>query len=169
MGATVKVLATYDTAFWRQRGYSGEAVSDSGPFSVVFDNCDDGGVQPALLGFVVGQPARAFGDLSAADRRRAALSELARLFGSEAQSPIDYVEQDWAAEPWTLGCPVGVMGPGVLTTCGPALRRPVGRIHWAGTETATEWTGYMEGAAQSGERAAREVLEAGSQKSSARA
>jgi len=39
-----------------------------------------------------------------------------------------------------------------------ALREPVGRIHWAGTETAVEWTGYMEGAVQSGERAAAEIL-----------
>ena len=38
-----------------------------------------------------------------------------------------------------------------------ALREPVGRLHWAGTETATEYAGYMEGAVESGERVAREV------------
>lgn len=32
------------------------------------------------------------------------------------------------------------------------------RIHWAGTETATQWCGYMSGAVQSGQRAAVEVL-----------
>ena len=37
------------------------------------------------------------------------------------------------------------------------LRQPVGRIHWAGTETATYWNGYMDGAVSSGERAAAEV------------
>jgi monoamine oxidase len=42
----------------------------------------------------------------------------------------------------------------------PGLRDPIGRIHWAGTETATVWTGYMEGALQSGERASAEVLRA---------
>ena len=41
---------------------------------------------------------------------------------------------------------------------GPALRAPVERIHWAGTETATVWTGYMDGAVQAGKRAASEVL-----------
>jgi monoamine oxidase len=55
---------------------------------------------------------------------------------------------------------VGYTPPGVLTAFGPALREPIGSIHWAGTETATVWNGYMDGAVQSGERAAREVLSA---------
>jgi monoamine oxidase len=46
----------------------------------------------------------------------------------------------------------------VITEYWPALRAPVGRIHWAGTETATVWAGYMDGAVQSGKRAAQEVL-----------
>lgn len=41
---------------------------------------------------------------------------------------------------------------------GPAIAEPVGNIHWGGAETASEWNGYMEGAVESGERAAREVL-----------
>lgn len=51
--------------------------------------------------------------------------------------------------------------PGVLTNLGHTLRKPEGRIHWAGTETATDWPGFMEGAVRSGERAADEVLSAG--------
>jgi monoamine oxidase len=66
--------------------------------------------------------------------------------------------QDWADEQWTRGSPVGIAGPGVTTEYGPALTEPVGRIHWAGTETATYWQGYMDGAVRSGERAAAEVL-----------
>jgi monoamine oxidase len=52
------------------------------------------------------------------------------------------------------------MPPGALTEFGRALREPVGPIHWAGTETASVWTGYMDGAVRSGERAAAGVLEA---------
>jgi monoamine oxidase len=51
--------------------------------------------------------------------------------------------------------------PGVLTEFGPALRAPVGRIHWACTETATIWHAQIEGAVRSDERAAEEVLQAG--------
>jgi monoamine oxidase len=51
-----------------------------------------------------------------------------------------------------------VMGPGVMTTFGDALREPCGRIHWSGTETAEQWMGYLDGAVQSGDRAADEVF-----------
>jgi monoamine oxidase len=53
---------------------------------------------------------------------------------------------------------VSLLSPGVLFDFGPALREPYGRIHWAGTETAEVWNGYMDGAVRSGERAAAEVL-----------
>ena len=55
---------------------------------------------------------------------------------------------------------MGIPAPGTLLGYGPALREPVGRIHWAGTETADFWQGYMDGAVRSGERAAAEVLAA---------
>jgi monoamine oxidase len=67
---------------------------------------------------------------------------------------------DWSAEPWSLGGMVGHFPPGALTNYGPALRRPVGRIHWASTETETLMHGLVEGTVRSGERAAREVLAA---------
>ena len=83
---------------------------------------------------------------------------LVRYFGEQASQPLDYIEQSWAEEEYTRGCYAGYMPPGVWSMYGPALRAPVGRIHWAGTETATVWNGYMEGAVQSGERAAAEIL-----------
>ena len=158
MGATVKVLALYERAFWRERGMSGEAVFFPGPPSVVFDNTSHDGAQPCLLGFVVGEQAREWSSRTPAARRDETLSALARAFGPEAARPTDFVEQDWSTEPWSGGCPVGYLAPGVLTTFASALRAPCGRVHWAGTETAVEWTGYMEGALESGERAAREVI-----------
>ena len=75
---------------------------------------------------------------------------LAKFFGPRAAEPDEYVERDWAAEEWSRGCYGGRFGTGVW--------EPVGRIHWAGTETAEVWNGYMDGAVRSGERAAREVL-----------
>jgi len=159
MGSAVKCLITYERPFWRERGFSGEVVAaGSGPISAVFDNSSHDNAQPALLAFVVGRTARAWERRSASDRRRSVLAALARWFGPEASSPTEYLEHDWSAEPWTRGCPVGVIPPGVLTSFGTTLRQAVGRIHFAGTETATEWNGYMEGALESGERAARELM-----------
>src|SRR4029453_349401 len=90
--------------------------------------------------------------------REIVLDCFARFFGERARSPITYVERSWEREEWTRGCPTCRFPPGGWTAWGPHLREAVGRIHWAGTETATVWSGYMEGAVQSGERAASEVL-----------
>ncbi len=158
MGNTVKVLATYKKAFWRERGYSGEVVSTVGPLSVVFDNTSHDGKVPMLLGFVVAKHARGWSEKPAEVRRQLIVDALVRYFGKDAADIVTLVEQDWSTEAYSRGCPVGVLGPGSYNTCGDALREPCGSIHWAGTETATEWTGYLEGAIQAGERAAEEVL-----------
>ena len=159
-GHLVKVQAIYERPFWRGDGLNGASISDVGPVNVTFDSSPRSGTPGALLGFVGGDEARAFVQRSPEQRRRAALAGFARAFGARALEPIDYVETDWAAEAYTRGCPVGIAPPGVLTTYGPALREPVERLHWAGTESATYWNGYMDGAVRSGERAAREALAA---------
>jgi len=82
------------------------------------------------------------------------------VIGPAATRPADYAEHDWTADPWTRGCYGAHFPPGTWTQFGPALRRPAGLLHWAGTETATEWSGYMDGAVQSGKRAAAEILDA---------
>jgi hypothetical protein len=83
------------------------------------------------------------------------VSQFVKFFGAKAAHPRSYFETNWSREEWTRGCPVAIAGPGTLVAYGPALRRPVGRIHWAGTETSTFWNGYMDGAIRSGERDAR--------------
>ena len=85
------------------------------------------------------------------------LDSLAQYFGPRMLQPIDYAEGRWTNELWSRGDPVGFTPPGVLLSYGTALRAPVGRFHWAGTETADYWIGYMDGAVRSGQRAAAEV------------
>ncbi|MCB9681651.1 MAG: FAD-dependent oxidoreductase [Alphaproteobacteria bacterium] len=159
MGATVKVFCAYARPFWRDAGLSGEAVCTEGPISVVFDNTAPGG-PPMLLAFVTGTPARDWASRPQAARLQAVLDLLARYFGPEAATPVWTHEQDWVTDPWAGGCPITLFPPGTLSVFGPVLREPVGRVHWAGTETATRCTGFMEGAVTSGERAADEVIAA---------
>ena len=85
---------------------------------------------------------------------------MVRYFGTDAGSPIDYVEMLWPLERWTGGCYGAFFPTGVWTSYGPALKEPIGRIHWAGTETASVWNGYIDGAISSGKRAAAEVVAA---------
>jgi monoamine oxidase len=110
-----------------------------------------------LLGFAAGTSARELTVQSAARRRRAVLGVFERLFGPKAADPRILIQHDWSNEVWTRGCYAGFLAPGVWSDYGAALRTPVHRIHWAGTETSEVFTGYMDGAVRSGERAASEV------------
>ncbi|XP_063067468.1 probable flavin-containing monoamine oxidase A [Engraulis encrasicolus] len=159
VGHLMKFIITYPTAFWREKGYSGEIVarpSNECPFSVTFDATSPSG-SPALVGFIAGLQAYDWSSRKMEERRGAVVSSLVRYLGPEASNFIHYVEKDWSQEPYSGGCPVNVMMPGMLTYFHPGLRTPFGRIHWAGTETATQWCGYMSGAIQSGQRVALEV------------
>jgi monoamine oxidase len=157
-GSVIKCEAVYDRPFWRDSGYTGQVVSDASPVRITFDNTPQDGTPGVMLGFIEGEAARIYMQKSAGERRQAVLNNFATYFGEKARSPIAFVEKDWQAESWTRGCYGGNPGPGVLLNYGPALRDPVGRIHWAGTETATIWAGYMDGAVRSGERAAAEAV-----------
>ncbi|MFC3070705.1 flavin monoamine oxidase family protein [Phenylobacterium soli] len=158
MGSVIKVHVAYETPFWRKAGLSGQVASDAHAFNIVFDQTPEDERCGMLVGFIDGDHAVALSSAGHNSRRQAVIASLVDYFGPDAAQPIGYDDQDWTAEEWSRGCYVGTMGPGVLTRFGPALREPCGRIHWAGTETATEWMGYMDGALQSGERAATEVL-----------
>ncbi|MFC7230436.1 flavin monoamine oxidase family protein [Saliphagus sp. GCM10025308] len=159
MGATIKCIATYEEPFWRSDGYSGFVLTEDAVVGFVFDDLAAESTTGALVGFVVGSQARTWSERDATDRRERVLDDFARYFGDRAVEPVEYVEQSWSNEQWSAGCYAGNMTPGTMTAYGSVLREPVGRIHWAGTETATQWCGYMDGAIRSGNRAADEVSE----------
>ena len=156
-GNLSKAYAAYETPFWRANGCSGEALSDEGPVFITFDvSPGDSDVQGpgVLLGFT---DSRTFDPLPPAERRDRALKGFAALFGDAALHPIDYLDHCWSAEEFAPGGPTAAVPPGSWTTYGPWLRKPVDGIHWAGTETADTWTGFLDGAIRSGQRAADEV------------
>ena len=159
-GTVIKCLAVYDQPFWRADGLSGQMTSDVGPVRLTFDNSPPDGSPGVILGFLEGRWARELGRWTADARRRAVIDCFTRFFGPRAAAPERYIERSWAEEEWTRGCYGCFFTPGGMTAYGPALREPIGRLHWAGAETATVWNGYMDGAVRSGERAAREVLAA---------
>jgi monoamine oxidase len=160
-GQCLRCYAVYPEPFWRTDGLTGQAADlDSVP-QASLDLTPREGKPGVLTAYIWGPPARHHAALPAAERRKTFLDGLVKRFGAKAASPTPYQEIDWAAEPWTRGDMCSHYAPGVLTGFGRALREPCGRIHWAGTETATLWGGSIEGAIRSGERAAEEVLSAG--------
>ena len=157
-GSVIKCIAAYARPFWRDAGYSGEAFAPRGLVRATFDDCSADGTHAALVAFVVGDAARELAKRPDAERRQLVLADLGRLHGAAAHTPTAYADKNWLAEEWSGGCYVGVLAPTLLTQVAAALRTPEGRIHFAGTETAIHHLGYLEGAIESGERAAQEVL-----------
>ena len=158
MGTVIKVQCLYDEPFWRAEGLAGQATSDTGPVKITFDNSPPDGKPGVLMGFIEGEMGRDWGRRSKKDRREGVIDSFARYFGPKARRVEGYIEKNWAREEWTRGCYGAFWPTGVWTSYGPALRRRVGRIHWAGTELASRWSGYMDGAIRSGKDAAEEVL-----------
>ncbi|KAI8818331.1 uncharacterized protein EV422DRAFT_180527 [Fimicolochytrium jonesii] len=159
MGYYTKVVLRYSTAFWRDNGLSGEMVSHCGPVSLVFDTCSGDAGVACLTAFLLSGAGREWSAQPPSQRKSVILHHLRTLTSSDlALHPIEYIEQDWSAEEYSGGCPVASMGCGLLTQYGTEIRAVHGNVHFAGTETATEWCGYMEGAVGSGERVAREVV-----------
>lgn len=156
-GVLSKVYAAYERPFWREAGLSGQGLSDRGPVTITFDAGPPGEGPGVLLGFIGGSDACHWDALGPEQRRECALAGLADLVGEQALRPTGFSEMRWAGEPWIGGGPCAVPGPGDVLPYVGQVRIPVGPIHWAGTETATRWSGFMDGAVRAGERAAAEV------------
>jgi monoamine oxidase len=157
-GFVLKVLAVYDDAFWRADGLSGQSIDFDSPFEITLDISPESG-SPGIIGaFAFGPRAMA---LTTSDARRAAAVKALRVrFGPRAAAPTAVEDLEWATEQWSGGGMMAHFPTGVLTQFGPLLRRPEGRIHWAGTETATISHGTIDGAVRSGQRAAADILRA---------
>lgn len=159
MGIAGKVLFVYDRPFWRVNGYSGQVVSDQlTPFQTFFDVSPADGSFGVLLAFCLADRARSFFSLDEESRKTEAIKYVSRYFGEQATHPTQYLDHNWASEPWSQGCYAGLYGTGNWTSFQNELANPTGAIHWAGTETSDSWYGYIEGAVRAGERAATEIV-----------
>lgn len=165
MGSVVKMLAFYASPFWRGGKGVAEGVTTGinpdpdKPVSMVFDASPPfEGAPGVLAGFLFADHALDIPAKGPAAVREAALSAFAEYLGDPAVAePLNFAYVDWNSEQWTGGAYAAFLPPGGLTSFAQALWEPMGRIHWAGTETAKMWTGYYEGAINSGEEAAAVV------------
>ncbi|WP_409466146.1 flavin monoamine oxidase family protein [Amycolatopsis sp. GA6-003] len=157
MGVLSKAFVAYEKPFWRANGLSGEALTDTGTVFITFDVSPDVHGPGILMTFC---DPRVFDGFSPQLRRGRVVQQLVQLYGTQASAPIDYLDHCWGAEPFAPGGPNPAVAPYATTTYGPALTEPHGRVHWAGTETAGEWAGCMNGAVLTGQRAAERVAAA---------
>ncbi|XP_070574711.1 amine oxidase [flavin-containing] B-like [Ptychodera flava] len=153
----IKTILFYKRPFWRDKGYSGEIISGESLVKASMDDTKPDGSSPALIAIVDGKSRQT---LDIDGRHRKICEHFAKhLDSEEAMHPITIVEYDFIEDEYTANC-ANVLPPGALTKYGRYLRSAHGNVYFAGTETATQWAGYMDGAVQAGERAAREILHA---------
>jgi monoamine oxidase len=157
-GSVIKFHVVYERPWWREEGLSGSVLAPGEAIGVTFDGTPQDGAAGVITGFFEGAHAVELGERSMEQRRSVVVDHLTAALGERAREAVGYLDRDWSAEEFTRGCYGAHLPPGVLTQLGSALRAPIGRIHWAGTETAERWAGYIDGAIESGERAAAEVL-----------
>ncbi|XP_041114988.1 amine oxidase [flavin-containing] [Polyodon spathula] len=160
-GSVIKCMVYYREAFWRKKGYCGSMLieDEEAPIGLTLDDTKPDGSIPAIMGFILASKARTLASLTKEERLSRICEIYSRVLGSEeALHPVHYEEKNWCEEEYSGGCYTAYFPPGIMTQYGKVLRQPVGKLYFAGTETSTEWSGYMEGAVQAGERAAREIL-----------
>jgi len=157
-GWETKTLVVYDEPFWRADGYSGQTAEPGSAAEVTLDAGPSSGKPGVIAAFAFGPVAQRFASLDAGAHRKAILDALAARLGPQAASPSEVIETSWWTEEWSRGCSMAHFAPGTLMRYGHLLREPFGRVHWAGTETATVSHGAIDGAVRSGERAAAEIL-----------
>ncbi|XP_072901613.1 amine oxidase [flavin-containing] [Hemitrygon akajei] len=161
MGCVIKCMVYYKDNFWRKKNYCGSMIiqDEESPIGITLDDSKPDGSFPAIIGFILARKARHLVNLTKEERLQKICEIYAKVLDSEeALHPIHYEEKNWCEEQYSGGCYTAYFPPGIMTQYGKILREPFQKIYFAGTETATEWSGYMEGAVQAGERAAREVL-----------
>jgi monoamine oxidase len=158
-GIETKSMLVYDEPFWRNDGFSGQTAEPSSAAEVTLDASSASGAPGVLASFTFGSVAKRLDALDESERRHAVLEAIAARFGPRAAKPTEFIETQWWNEPWSRGCSMAHLPPGAITQYGSLMRRPLERVHWAGTETSTVSHGSIDGAVRSGERAAAEVLD----------
>ncbi|GAB1598590.1 probable flavin-containing monoamine oxidase A [Argonauta hians] len=161
----IKFCITYEEAFWRKNSsnkskYGFQSMisePEHGAIGVVYDGTSAKG-NPALIGFVSANRGSVGEEKNPEDRQVILLNILQTYLGQNVRNFLDFQQKDWSMEPYNGGCFLKCIIPGSTRYFNEELREPFDRVHFAGTETATVWCGFMNGAIQSGFRAAREVL-----------
>ena len=181
-GGGLKFFLIYETAFWRRPFYNGSAAipaigvglnANKGTGEIYFDYSDQSGVPGVLAGFASGggqgtvSPSGDGGINVTPAQREAYLAKQICKLSNLALIPGSCDHVGYTEQRWNLTEPVGgtsnivqYMAPGTLTSLGPSWRKAIGRLHWAGSDTAVRWMGYIDGAVESGQRVAREVAAA---------
>lgn len=158
MAPHAKVVALYEKPFWREKGLSGRIASQSGPIVEGHDHCGADGSPAALFGFI-GWPHDMRVE-AGSDLKQHVQAQLLRCFGPGSPDPLSIHIEDWASD-LLVARPPDLTGPGAHPEVGPEiLREPHidGRVWFAGSETARQSPGLVEGAFDAAEQTVAAIM-----------
>ncbi|MCQ8117290.1 flavin monoamine oxidase family protein [Methylomonas rosea] len=154
MAGHAKAVLVYEQAFWRQQGYSGNAISPypSAVLAEVYDACSDDAGTSALFGFF-GLPAQ-IREQYQENLPALIVRQMVGLFGPAAANPLSVVIQDWSREPFTATAAdrIPVFEHPVYGHRALQLDHWQDKLYFCGTETASRSGGYLEGALEASDR-----------------
>ena len=155
-GAVTKVLIEYRQRFWEERGWNGRLTTDS-PIVLTWHATshveDPRGILTVYTG---GEPGVTLAALSDEERTHVAVAEIEKLFPGSSDLIENTATMAWPNEPYTRAS-YAALAPGQVTAHWKTLFEPAGRLFFAG-EHATPIQGFMEGAVESGQRAAATII-----------
>ena len=157
-GAASKAMLQFGRRVWVEEGLSGDAFTDL-PAGSTWDATEaEPGTAGILTSYLSGRPASASAGLGEQARIDQAIPGVNEAFPGTAGTLLAGTSVAWAGAPFSQGSWVAP-APGQVVALREGIRRPLGRIHLAGEHTADQFSGYMEGAVRSGQRAAQEIVE----------
>lgn len=157
-GSTYKAHFIYANQFWKKQALSGNALRNSGYIFEIFNNSLPNSEKGILTVFSYADQANKLRGEPKEKRQKALLAEIIEIFGAESRHFIHYMEHDWCEQKYTNGCFSSHFTLNGWLSFGKQLRSAVGPIYWAGTEFASHWNGYCDGAVASGIESANRVI-----------
>lgn len=159
MGSVYKAIAVYERPFWRESGAGDFIVLDT-PGRVIFDTGHNGDAAPGHLCMLApGPEGRLLEKWSPEARQQGLLSPLVPFLGQRVMKPASWHEKFWHLDEHVGGGYIALPELGSTDGILPMDNTPVGPVHWAGAEYARDHPGYLDGAIESGEHAANEILD----------
>jgi monoamine oxidase len=160
MGTNSKLHLQFRQRVWNALGSNGETYADTGYQNTWEVTRAQAGTSGILIDYTGGRIGASFGTGTPAERASQFLAQIEPVLPGlsaawNGKATVDF----WAAYPWTLGS-YSYWKVGQYTSFAGAEREQSGACHFAGEHTSVDFQGYLNGAVESGERAANEILAA---------
>jgi monoamine oxidase len=157
-GRATKTLLQFSGRFWRVTGRP-RAFGSPLSWGAVWDGNEEQRGKSGILSLMAGGSASDSTEAILTKDGPGALAQALDWMGSRRAQVVGCHHMSWNADPWSRGG-YAFFDPGFNPELRAWLARPCGNLFFAGEHTSLQWQGYMNGAIESGQRAAAEIAAA---------